>query len=91
MNLYLYKGKRHSNYSESYMRALGMDDDTIQSVLAQRDYEQTAAQLERRRAAYAAESDPLFIEAKYDECAEKLQAWRDKVQEIKARYPLPAA
>lgn len=44
---------------------------------------------ENRRLAYAAESDPLYMEWQYDQTAEAEQAWRDKVAEIKARYPLP--
>lgn len=42
-----------------------------------------------REAAYRIESDPLFMEARYDDDPAKLQAWKDKVAEIKARYPLP--
>lgn len=39
-----------------------------------------------RRLAYAAESDPLFFKAQRGEAT--LQAWLDKVAEIKARYPV---
>ncbi|RQM78848.1 hypothetical protein EHZ47_01785 [Aeromonas jandaei] len=42
-----------------------------------------------REAAYRIESDPLFMEARYDDDPIKLKAWKDKVTEIKARYPLP--
>lgn len=42
-----------------------------------------------RRHAYALESDPLYLEWQYDQTPEAEQAWRDKVAEIKARYPLP--
>jgi hypothetical protein len=35
------------------------------------------------------EADPLFLEWQYDETPEKEKAWRDKVAEIKALYPLP--
>lgn len=42
-----------------------------------------------REAAYRAESDPLFMEWKYDGTPEAETIWRDKVAEIKARYPLP--
>lgn len=44
-----------------------------------------------RKKAYIEESDPLFLEWQYDQSAEKEQAWRDKVAEIKMRYPLPTA
>lgn len=43
-----------------------------------------------RSSAYSRESDPLYLEWKYDETPEAEQIWRDKVAEIKARYPLPA-
>lgn len=42
-----------------------------------------------REAAYRIESDPLFMEARYDDDPVKLQAWKNKVAEIKARYPIP--
>lgn len=41
-----------------------------------------------RAAAYKAESDPLYMEWQYDQTPESEQIWRDKVAEIKARYPL---
>jgi len=43
-----------------------------------------------RRTAYLSESDPLYMEWQYDQTAKKEQTWRDKVAEIKARYPLPS-
>lgn len=42
-----------------------------------------------RRTLYLTEADPLFLEWQYDETPEKEKAWRDKVAEIKALYPLP--
>lgn len=42
-----------------------------------------------RRTLYLTEADPLFLEWQYDETPEKEKAWRDKVAEIKASYPLP--
>jgi hypothetical protein len=48
--------------------------------------EHKAAQAEaNRKAAYIAESDPLFFRSQRGEATE--QEWRDKVEEIKARYP----
>lgn len=44
--------------------------------------------LAERKAAYKAESDPLYMEWQFDQAAESEQIWRDKVLEIKARYPL---
>ena len=34
------------------------------------------------------ESDPLFLEWQYNKTAASEQAWRDKVAEIKLRYPV---
>ncbi|UUQ66343.1 hypothetical protein NLK61_06790 [Pseudomonas fuscovaginae UPB0736] len=42
-----------------------------------------------RRTRYVSEADPLFLEWQYDQSPEKEKAWRDKVAEIKALYPLP--
>jgi hypothetical protein len=65
------------------------DDET-----AQLDHDIAAAQLEEaerrdndKRAAYAAESDPLFFKWQRGEGTE--QAWLDKVAEIQARYLTP--
>lgn len=41
-----------------------------------------------RKAAYISESDPLFMEWQFDKTPESEQVWRDKVAEIKLRYPL---
>ena len=46
---------------------------------------------QKRRDAYLLETDPLYMEWQYDQSSEKEQAWRDKVAEIKIRYPLPTA
>ena len=45
--------------------------------------------LDVRKKAYKTQSDPLYMEWQFDKTAETEQAWRDKVAEIKARYPLP--
>jgi len=41
-----------------------------------------------RQAAYRLESDPIFMEARYDDDPAKMQEWKNKVMEIKERYPL---
>lgn len=46
-------------------------------------------QISKRKRAYVAESDPLYLQWQYDKTPESEQVWRDKVEEIKARYPLP--
>lgn len=43
----------------------------------------------KRLNAYSLESDPLYMEWKYDNTPESEQKWRGKVEEIKQRYPLP--
>lgn len=88
MFTYIFKGESHSNTSVEYMQALGMDQEQIESVLNQQQFE-LRQNLEKRQAAYKKESDPLYTEAQFDGTPETLQKWRDKVAEIKARYPLP--
>jgi len=88
---YLFNGVLHDNYSYSFMSAMGMSEEAIASVIAQRDYAQGAGQLAARQRAYEAESDPLFLEWQYDKTPEAEAHWRDKVAEIKARYPVSQA
>lgn len=85
---YLYDGETHDNYDPAFMAELGMSEEVIASVLAQHNYELTEGQLARRQRAYEAESDPLFLEWQYDKTAVAEQTWRDKVAEIKLRYPV---
>jgi hypothetical protein len=42
-----------------------------------------------RKAAYAAEADPLFFKAQRGEAT--LEEWQAKIAEIKARFPKPPA
>ena len=51
--------------------------------------ERLALAIAQREATYKAESDPLYMEWQYDKTDEAEQKWRDKVAEIKERYPLP--
>ena len=85
---YLYDNQTHDNYDPAFMASLGMSDDAVASAIAQREYELGAGQLALRQRAYQLESDPLFLEWQYDKTAEAEQAWRDKVVEIKLRYPV---
>lgn len=80
-------GKTHLDCTVEQLRDLGVPAAVIDTALAAAALEAAAAS---RRAAYAVESDPLYMEWQYDQTAEAEQAWRDKVAEIKARYPLPA-
>lgn len=79
-------GKTHLDCTVEQLHALGVPAAVIDAALAAGE---TAAALAARRGAYAAESDPLYMEWQYDQTAEAEQAWRDKVAEIKARHPLP--
>ena len=85
---YLYDGETHDNYDPAFMAELGMSEETIASVTAQRDWDATEGQLARRKRRYETESDPLFLEWQYDKTPESEQVWRDKVTEIKLRYPV---
>jgi len=44
---------------------------------------------EQRQIAYMKEADPIFFESHRDPMV-KEDTWREKVEEIKARYPYPA-
>ena len=69
------------------MQKIGMNAEQIESVLNQQQFE-LSQNVEKREAAYKRESDPLYMEAQFDGTTKSLQVWRDKVTEIKARYPL---
>ncbi|MCS6160703.1 hypothetical protein [Shewanella baltica] len=84
---YLFNCVLHTDVSREYMNRLGMNAEQIQSVLAQRDFE-LSQNIEKRKAAYREESDPLYMEWQYDQTSESEQHWRDKVVEIKQRYPV---
>ena len=86
---YLYDSKTYDNYDHSSMAELGMSEEAIASVTAQRDWDATEGQLARRKRRYETESDPLYLEWQYDKTPESEQAWRNKVAEIKLRYPVP--
>ncbi len=87
---YIFESKSYSDTSVEFMRTLGMDDEQIESVLSQQRYEAYEGALKKRLNAYSSESDPLFIEWQYDKTPESEEVWRDKVLEIKARYPIGA-
>jgi len=83
---YIFRGQAHSNTGIDHMKGLGMSSDQIDSVLQQKAYE-AEEWAEKRQQAYRLESDPLFIEWQHDSKPEQEQLWRDKVAEIKLRYP----
>ncbi|EMW3876289.1 hypothetical protein AAE147_005982 [Pseudomonas aeruginosa] len=70
---------------------LGFSPEEARALIAAAIHAETLERaLDARRVAYAADSDPLYMEWQYDQTPESEKAWRDKVAEIKARYPLPA-
>jgi len=73
---------------EHLMKYDGLTESQAQNIVDLYEYELL---LEQRQKAYQREADPLFIEWQFDQTPEAEQAWRAKVEEIKARYPKPAA
>ena len=54
------------------------------------EYDREVARVEAiRQAAYQVESDPLFFKYQRNEDGVTKQAWLDKIDEIRERYPLP--
>lgn len=94
--IYIFNGESHNNFTASYMAALGMDQEQMDSVIAQRDFE-LSQNAKKRSDAYKKESDPLFLEAlrkSYEGDEEGAEAARalglEAVDRIKARFPLGA-
>ncbi|WP_213159200.1 hypothetical protein [Pseudomonas aeruginosa] len=81
-----HNGLHYTDCSREYLVGAGVPVDVVDAAFAAQAVEAANA---ARRLAYVAESDPLFLEWQYDQTAEAEQAWRDKVAEIKVRYPLP--
>lgn len=88
MFTYIYKGKTHTDTSNDYMLSIGMSVEQIESVMNQKSYEEGEGVIAKRKAAYAKESDPLFLEWQYDKTSATEAKWRDKVAEIKLRFPI---
>lgn len=91
---YIFGGESHSDFTTEYMTALGMNQEQMDSVIAQRDFE-LSQNAQNREAAYKRESDPLFLEAmrkSYEGDEEGAEAARAlgllAVERIKARFPL---
>lgn len=86
---YIFNGTYHTDCTLDYMQGIGMNKEQIESVLNQKEFEQ-GQWIEKRTAAYREEADPLYIEWQYDQEPAQEQIWRDKVLEIKQRFPKPA-
>lgn len=87
MFTYIYNGTTHTDTSTEFMLSLGMTPEQMESVSQQEAFERRQ-NIERRRLAYATESDPLYMEWQFDGTEAAEAAWRTKVLEIKAMYPL---
>lgn len=83
-----YNGASYQGYSPDELKEIGVPDSVIQQAVSEQEL---SSVIDARMLAYKSESDPMFIEWQNDNTPEKEQAWRDKVAEIKARYPLPSA
>ena len=66
-----------------------VEDSTLFDTPAEAYEKLLAEAKERRAAAFAQESDPLFFQYQRGEIEQAL--WLDKVAEIRARYPDPEA
>lgn len=84
---YIFNGKNHTDTSAEYFAVLGMTAEQIDAVLNQKAFE-LSQNTSKRKIAYNEESDPLFMEAQFEATPESLQKWKDKVNEIKLRYPI---
>lgn len=87
MNLSVsYKGVQFQAYSAEELRKKGVPESIISEAVISKKNNDV---FELRNSAYKSESDPLYMEWQYDKTDESERAWRDKVAEIKTRYPLP--
>lgn len=83
-------GDQYSNFNLK-----DLNDLINKGVLSQREADDICIEnskqrvVQLRKAAYLSESDPLYMEWQFDKTPASEKAWRDKVAEIKARYPLP--
>ncbi|MBF4223022.1 hypothetical protein EAY74_22515, partial [Vibrio anguillarum] len=71
-----YNGKQYFNLTDKDALSLGIPDSVVNSAVNEQQLNQA---IERRRTAYVTESDPLYMEWKFDQTPEKEQEWRDKV------------
>jgi len=97
MNTYIFNGQFHSDFTDSYMLALGMNEAQIESVINQKAFE-LSQNVDKRQTAYKAESDDFFLEAIRKDAegdTEGAELARVSglaaVEQIKARYPLADA
>ncbi len=80
------KDRTFYNVTVDQLLDMGFSKTEVDTAL---QIEQAADVAFNRRLAYRIDSDPLYMEWQYDQTEAKEKAWRAKVAEIKARYPLP--
>ena len=85
MITFSYNNVLYTNMSRDSALELGVPSGVIDAAEQKATSEQM---LLSRQIAYKTESDPLYMEWQFDQTLESEQAWRDKVAEIKTRYPL---
>ncbi len=66
------------------------EEEAMACLSAEQEKQQLEEVMNKRKAAYRRESDPLFMEWQFDGTPESEALWKRKVEEIKARYPLPS-
>ncbi|HDM8044319.1 TPA: hypothetical protein P0E04_002474 [Vibrio campbellii] len=66
------------------------EEEAMVCLAAEQEKQQLEEVMNKRKAAYRRESDPLFMEWQFDGTPESEALWKRKVEEIKARYPLPS-
>lgn len=79
-----YKGTSYQNYDYDELVNL-LDKGIVDAEIEKKQAEEIR---DLRKQAYILEADPLYLEWQYDKTPEKELLWRDKVAEIKVRYPL---
>lgn len=84
---YIFNDQTHTDISLEYMTSLGMSQAQMDEVMELRLAHNTRI-THLRKQAYQRESDSLFMEWQFDQTPETEQRWRDKVNQIKTRYPL---
>ncbi|WP_215407612.1 hypothetical protein [Vibrio gigantis] len=82
----IYNDKLYLQCEEEKLLDSGIPQNVVQAAKLKMEHDKI---LLLRQTAYRAESDPLYMEWQFDQTAESENTWRDKVSEIKNRYPLP--
>jgi len=82
----VYSGATYQGYSEIQLKEIGIPDDVIDN---EKRSQELVAVNTARKVAYSQEADGLYMEWQFDKTIESETVWREKVEEIKQRYPMP--